>query len=205
MQASPSLSLPVSAGAAWLEWPGWDGVAGVVSLIALVVAGVVAAVELRSWFLTSNSASIEVRLRTSGIVDQDGQTDVNAAIRATAATALYDVEVLVVSGHAFTEIHARRPVLEVRDRPIEVKFSVRAKSGDGDPTYLAVTWEESTRLGPRAAGYRVRLDGARGRITEWWVPYGWPFWPRKTPGRWRDRRRFGTYLPIDAEAKRRPR
>lgn len=165
----------------WLEWGGWNGIAGVVALIALVVAGLLAFIEFRAWFLAPpHDVSLEVRLGLdSPRPGMPGQA-LEYEMRVVGPMVLYEVEVLRNGGGAGPESLGHWPVLEPRDGFIRISTWVADPNAE---SYFITTWREPTRLGTRIAGARLSWGGDDGSFDRW-RRYWWPFWPRQSAGRW---------------------
>lgn len=181
----------------WLKWEGWDGVSGVLALIALIVALIVTYVELRAWYLAPDEVDLDIRIsRDSAPSTERGQITLRYSFRVTGTNTLYDIQALRNGGSAGAEKLGEWAALDVRDGFVESTTSVPESQ---KPYYFITTWRKKTRLGRRAEA--TRFAWFNDSPMERWRRYRWPFWPRKTAGRWvkekpkRVRGLRGMYVP----------
>jgi hypothetical protein len=162
---------------AWLEWPGWSGIGALVGVAALV-AVVVAVVDFLLRQRDVAPRAVAFTIDNGGVVT-NGWVDILVTARIMGPRVVYEPAARVW-GAAYLDLPRVEAVLDARSERVEIPLRLKADAVDG--MWVGLVWVDPRRRRSQAGGSRVHLMDHR---YEYWEPYRWQVWPRRSAGRWK--------------------
>lgn len=159
--------------------PKWAGIQGVVAVLALAAA-VIAAIDIavRANRDQINAMSFETRRHP----ERDGYIEFEVDARPMASTVLFEADWKVFGTRRY-DADDFPPVMTASDAPVNITLSIPVDELQG--VYVAVVHLVPARFGSKKLASRIRLSDLE---YQWWQPYLWYHWPRKSLGRWKSNR-----------------